>query len=78
MLKGEGRVIGAKLWAIACLSDVPQLLLLSVLDQALHHDASIKPAEWLANWGWPVIGCVCGKRGKRATVFTNIGKRAAI
>ena len=48
MLKGEGRVDGAKLWAIACLSAGSQLFLLSVLDQTLYHDASIEP-DRLAN-----------------------------
>ena len=49
MLKGKGKVTGAKLWAIACLSARSQLLLLSVLFQALHHDAGIEPADGLAN-----------------------------
>ena len=49
MLKGEGRVDGAKLGPIACLSVGAQLLLLCVLDQALYHDAGIKPADWLTH-----------------------------
>jgi len=49
MLKGEGRVDGAKLWEIACLSAESQLFLLSVLDQTLYHDASIEPADGLTN-----------------------------
>ncbi len=39
MLKGEGKMDGAKLWPIACLGGRPQLLLLCVFDKALYHDA---------------------------------------
>ena len=49
MLKAKGRVDGAKLWPIPCLSAGPQLLQLSVLDQALYHDAGTWPADGLTN-----------------------------
>ena len=49
MLKGEGRVDGAKLWAIAYLSAGSQLFLHSVLDQTLYNDASIEHADGLAS-----------------------------
>jgi len=41
MLKGEGRMDGAKLWPVACLGGRPQLLLLCVCDKALYHDAGV-------------------------------------
>ena len=46
MLKGEGRVDGAKLRPLHCLNAEPQLL---QLDQALYHDAGIEPADGLAD-----------------------------
>ncbi len=43
MLKGKGRMDGAKLWPIACLGGRSQLLLLllCVCDKALYHDAAL-------------------------------------
>ena len=41
MLKGKGRVDGAKLWLVACLGGGPQLLLLCVCDKALYHDVGV-------------------------------------
>ncbi|DBA79816.1 TPA: hypothetical protein ACH3X1_008476 [Trebouxia sp. C0004] len=41
MLKGEGRMDGAKLWPVACLGGRSQLLRLCVCDKALYHDAGV-------------------------------------
>ena len=49
MLKGEGGVVSAKLRPLPCLIAEPQLLQLSVLEQARYHDAGIEPADGLAD-----------------------------
>ena len=36
MLRGQGRMNGAKLWPVGCVGDGLTLLLLCVLDKALH------------------------------------------
>ena len=41
ILKGEGRMDGAKLWPVAYLGGRSQLLLLCVCDKALYHDAGV-------------------------------------
>ncbi len=46
VLKGKGRMDGAKLWPVACLGGRPQLLLLCVYDKALYHDVGVQSADW--------------------------------
>ena len=41
MLKGKGKMDGAKLWQTTCLGGGPQLLLLCVLDKAMYRDAGM-------------------------------------
>ena len=60
MLQSEGLMDSAKLWTIACLGWRAQLLFLSIGDQSMRQNASIEPADGLANSYWPVVGCVCG------------------
>ena len=45
MLKGAGRIAGAKLWPVACLGGRPQCLLLCVCDKAPYHGAGVQPAD---------------------------------
>ncbi len=55
MLKGEGRMRGAKfqpnwiVYRIAYLGGVLQLLLICILDKALYHDVGMKAADCRKN-----------------------------
>ena len=59
MLKGEGRMNGAKLWLVACLGGRLQLLLLCVCDKTLYYDAGILPARAKRTSHQTNVRCKC-------------------